>query len=203
MLSPGDTKYLFISPLKFNSFFFPLFLKWCGGETEKKLWTFDLICKSVGWVCAASGIVLIIKNQQQEKKRGGNLLAALLERTHVLFKSDYCSIWLFRFGFSVKSKKKRDFLVRIVLEISESQSAPHCTVGRAGSDERMGMEEVAACLICLQPNYMATNELPIMRIYCLVLSQELIKSTQLKAAMRKTLAVNRAFIQLIHDCQLK
>lgn len=59
------------------------------------------------------------------------------------------------------------------------------------------------CLICLQPNYMATNGLPIMRIYCLVLSQELIKSTQLKAAMRKTSAVNRALIQLIHDCQLK
>lgn len=30
VLSPGDTKYLFISPLKFNSFFFfsLLFLKW-------------------------------------------------------------------------------------------------------------------------------------------------------------------------------
>lgn len=64
-------------------------------------------------------------------------------------------------------------------------------------------EETVVRLICLQPNYMATNELPIMRIYCLVLSQELIKSTQLKAAMRKTSAVNRAFIQLIHDCQLK
>ena len=36
---------------------------------EEKLWTFDLICKSVGWVWAASGIVLIIKNQQQEKKK--------------------------------------------------------------------------------------------------------------------------------------
>lgn len=67
----------------------------------------------------------------------------------------------------------------------------------------LGEEETVAGLICLQPNYMATNELPIMRIYCLVLSQELIKSTQLKAAVRKTLAVNRAFIQLIHDCQLK
>lgn len=32
-----------------------------------------------------------------------------------------------------------------------------------------------------RPNYVATNVLPIMRIYCLVLSQELIKSTQLKS----------------------
>lgn len=30
----------------------------------RKLWTFDLICKSVGWDWGASGIVLIIKNQQ-------------------------------------------------------------------------------------------------------------------------------------------
>ena len=66
---------------------------------EEKLWTFDLICKSVGWVWAASGIVLIIKNQQQEKKKKKkrNLLNALLERTYILFKSDYCSIWLSRF----------------------------------------------------------------------------------------------------------
>lgn len=45
-------------------------------------------------------------------------------------------------------------------------------------------ERTALCTgsghVRIQPNYMATNELPIRRIYCLVLSQELIKSTQLK-----------------------
>lgn len=55
----------------------------------------------------------------------------------------------------------------------------------------------------LQPNYMATNELPIRRIYCLVLSQELIKSTQLKAAVRETWVASGPSIRLIHDCQLK
>lgn len=71
MLSPGDTKYLFISPLMFNSFFF-LFLKW--RQNGGTLWTFDLICKSVGWVWGASGIVLIIMNQHQKKKKACSML---------------------------------------------------------------------------------------------------------------------------------
>lgn len=68
-------------------------------------------------------------------------------------------------------------------------------------------ERTALCTgnghVRLQPNYMATNELPIRRIYCLVLSQELIKSTQLKAAVRETWAASGPSIRLIHDCQLK
>lgn len=78
----------------------------------------------------------------------------------------------------------------------------HGTVREPG---RADESTVPACNghVRRKPNYIATNELPIRRIYCLVLSQELIKSTQLKAAVRETLAVSGPSIRLIHDCQLK
>lgn len=226
MLSPGDTKYLFISPLKFNSFFFSLlFLKW--RENGGKLWTFDLICKSVGWVWEALGIVLIIKNQQPEKKELAHCsVGADLHIIQMVFMQNLsifplcgsvklsshvdsgersnihrgsiirCKIW-------IHDKKVEDWSLTLYAKIIRNITHDSSLCRRI---ERMGVlaaEETVPCSNCLQPNYMATNELPIMRIYCLVLSQELIKSTQLKAAMRKTSAVNRAFIQLIHDCQLK
>lgn len=65
---------------------------------------------------------------------------------------------------------------------------------RAGLEPGRPDERTALCTghghVRLQPHYMATNELPIRRIYCLVLSQELIKSTQLKAAVRETWAAS-------------
>lgn len=150
-----------------------------------------------------------------------NLLNALLERTYILFKSDYCSIWLSRLKklqppwdvqvrnkrwplFSRFNDRLRQTDVNTPVRLPRRWSVTSYVTGLPDEEDGSpAAEETVPCLICLQPNYMATNELPIMRIYCLVLSQELIKSTQLKAAMRKTLAVNRAFIQLIHDCQLK
>lgn len=140
----------------------------------------------------------------------------LSERTYILFKSYHCGIRLFPFpvktAITLGWANTRDRPVRAAGETSAGQSmisrrqgdGPSESLLPSPADERMRPEEEAvALLVRPRPNCMATNELPITRIYCLVLSQELIKSTQLKAAMRKTSAVNGAFIQLIHDCQLK
>lgn len=100
VLSPGDTKYLFIGTLMFNSFFLqPIFKK--EGEW-RKLWTFDLICKSVGWVWGAPGSVLTNKQESTDiycivkcnKKNTWTdfSMLNLLKWAYILCKSCYCVI---------------------------------------------------------------------------------------------------------------
>lgn len=106
---------------------------------------------------------------------------------------------LLREAFCSGEIKPRDNRRRDNAPVAETPRRTVLEPGRA--DERTA----PACSghVPLQPNYTATNELPIRRIYCLVLSQELIKPTQLKAAVREASAASGPSIRLIHDCQLK
>lgn len=163
-------------------------------------------CKKTRIVKMSNSFLCVVQHNHSKKNTKKTLpcffpsrFPCKLEGIHILSHSSHFS--LFHFFFSKpKTTKTGDLVPEWSIIGRNKTNSKTCRVGSEHA-RAVGIKHFAGCslnpawhldwwseevqvagLICLPTNYMATNELPVTRIYCLLLSQKLIKSSQLKAA---------------------